>query len=84
MMHSRDQRRNGPMHAQPVRPVVAAIGLLCLGLLTGCDMIGDVFAKSKTPIPGDRVAVLSDGSVSDRIGAEVFWPESADSESDPV
>ncbi|MBL6616142.1 MAG: PQQ-binding-like beta-propeller repeat protein [Reyranella sp.] len=46
------------LHAASLR--VGLVGLL-LGLsLSGCDAIGDMFGKSKTPLPGERLSVFAE------------------------
>ena len=41
---------------------VGVVGLVLVASLSGCDTIDDVFGKSKTPLPGERIAVFSERS----------------------
>lgn len=62
--------------------------LLALGIallsLSACETIGDIFAKSKPPLPGERIAVLSnDEDVKPDAGGEVTLPRPAVNDSWP-
>jgi outer membrane protein assembly factor BamB len=51
--------------ASVLRAASFRIGLvgLVIGLsLSGCDTIGDIFGKSKTPLPGERIPVFAERS----------------------
>ncbi|WP_421997962.1 PQQ-binding-like beta-propeller repeat protein [Reyranella sp.] len=73
-----------------VRP--AGISRFCLALvlatgLSGCDSIGDIFGKSKTPLTGERIPVFSErGDIepdADMAGVEVTLPAPTVNESWP-
>ena len=64
-----------------IRP--AGVSRLCIALalvagLSGCDTIGDIFGKSKPPLPGERIPVFSDrGDLEpdkDMAGVQVTLP----------
>ena len=60
-----------------------ALGALLLSL-SACEMVGDLFARSKTPLPGDRVAVLKgDDEVKPDAGGDVTLPRPAVNDSWP-
>jgi outer membrane protein assembly factor BamB len=41
---------------------IGLVGLLLALSLSGCDTVDSIFGKSKTPLPGERVAVFSERS----------------------
>lgn len=52
--------------------------------LSACETVGDIFSKSKTPLPGDRVSVLQDDSeLKPDAAGEVTLPRPAVNDSWP-
>jgi outer membrane protein assembly factor BamB len=76
-----------PSALQAVSARVGLIGLLLIAPLTGCDMVEDVFGKSKTPLPGERVPVFSERSElepdKDMANVEIVLPAPAVNDSWP-
>ena len=73
------------LRAAPSRIGLAA--LLLVAALSGCDTIDSVLGKSKTPLPGERVAVFSDRTElepdKDMASVEIVLPAPAVNDSWP-
>jgi outer membrane protein assembly factor BamB len=67
-----------PSVSRAVDSRVGLVALLLIVSLSGCDMIGDMFGKSKVPLPGERTPVFSERSElepdKEMAGVEVVLP----------